>query len=156
MEWGMTIRKASPVDLVYVNASLNPGTPFRSSLPDPAVTRIVAERHGQILGFVEIIRHPPEDAPYVGYWLSSLYVLDPLFRGLGIGEALASHIIEIARIEGAKELWLLVVGTNRPAVALYRKLGFVEAIVEDLEEVLEGEALTTGSRRLAMVKRVIE
>ena len=80
----------------------------------------------------------------------------PVVQGSWYWEALASHIIEIARIEGAKELWLLVVGTNRPAVALYRKLGFVEAIVEDLEEVLEGEALTTGSRRLAMVKRVIE
>jgi len=47
-------------------------------------------------------------------------------RGLGIGKALAIHIIEKARAMGAKKLFLESNRILQPALSLYRKLGFVE------------------------------
>lgn len=150
------ISVASPSDLEYVQARLNPGARFEPSPPDPLVTRFAAARHGRVVGFVELVRHPPEHAPYVGCWLFSLTVLDPVYRGLGIGEALALRVIDTARCEGAKELWLVVGEGNLPAIRLYQKLGFERAVVEDLEEQLENEALNTGRRRITMAKQLVE
>jgi len=113
-------------------------------------------RSRRVTGFVELVRHPPEHAPYIGHWLFSLNVLDPWCRGLGIGEALARHVVGCARREGARELWLVVGEANGPAIALYRKLGFERAAVVGLEELLEEEARTTGKRRITMVHRMQE
>jgi len=147
---------ASPADLVYVQSRLTPGLPPIPPSPDPLITHLVGIRHGRVRGFVELVRHPSEEKPYVRYWLSSLIVLDPLCRGRGIGEALACRVMEIARGEEAGELWLVVGETNRPAVALYQKLGFERAVVEDLEEQLGEEAKTAGKRSITMVKRLHE
>lgn len=149
---GITVTDASPDELGYVHARLNPGVPHRPSPPDPAVTTLVAVRHGKVVGFVQLVRRPPSQAPYVGYWLHSLSVLHPLYRGTGIGEALARTALEIARREGAEEVNLVVGQTNRPAIGLYRKLGFRHAVLPGLEEQLEEEARRSGSRRIAMVK----
>jgi ribosomal protein S18 acetylase RimI-like enzyme len=151
---GITVTTASPADLECVQSRLTPGLSVVPPSPDHLISRFVAVRHGRVTGFVELVRHPPEDAPFTGHWLFSLTVLDPLFRGLGIGEALARRVIEIASDEGARELWLVVGETNRPAVALYRKLGFERTAIEELEEQLEVEARTTGRRRITMVKRL--
>lgn len=152
----ISITTASPADLEYVQTRLNPGVTFIPNPPDPWVTRLVAVRHERVIGFVELVRHPPEHAPFVGFWLFSLYVLDPLYRGSGIGEALACHAIGLARREGAKELWLVVGETNCPAINLYRKLGFERAVAKGLEERYEDTAKLTGSRSITMVKQMIE
>lgn len=47
-------------------------------------------------------------------------------QGMGIGKALAVHIVEKARAMGAKKLFLESNRLLRPAISLYRKLGFVE------------------------------
>jgi ribosomal protein S18 acetylase RimI-like enzyme len=151
---GISITTASPSDLAYVQSKLTPGLPIEPPSPDPLVTRLVATRYGRICGFVELVRHPLEHSPYVGHWLFSLTVMDPLYRGLGIGEALARRMIEIASDEGTRELWLVVGETNRPAIGLYRKLGFERSAVGGLEELLEEEGKTTGQRRMTMVKRL--
>ena len=148
----ISIVAASPVDIVHILSRLNPGLPVRPPVPNPLVTRLVANRHGRVCGFVELVRHPPEDAPYVGHWLFGLIVLDPLDRGLGIGEALARRVVEMARSEGAGELWLVVAEKNVPAIGLYRKLGFERSALEGLEDLLEEGAGTTGRRRITMVK----
>jgi len=152
----ISITMASSSNLEYVYSRLNPGIPSAPSPPDPLVTRLVAVRRGRIIGFVELVRHPPEHAPYVGHWLFSLHVLDPLYRGLGIGEALAHHVIGLARREEARELWLVVGATNWPAIGLYRKLGFELVAVPGLEEQLEEEAEATGKRRMTMMKRLYD
>ena len=51
------------------------------------------------------------------------------YRGLGIGSALLSALIEWAESRGVEKLWLSVFSTNERAIALYKKLGFqVECI----------------------------
>ena len=50
----------------------------------------------------------------------------PSYRDLGIGRALAERIIEEARAIGYRKVRLdTIVGTMDPAIALYRRLGFV-------------------------------
>jgi len=153
---GIVITEASDSDLINVNARLNPGSPYTPSPPNPAVTNLVATWHGRILGFVQLVRHPPSHSPYVGYWLFSLYTLHPLYRGLGIGEALSRALITIARHEGAEELFLVVYQTNQSAIRLYQKLGFQQTCLPILEEQLEEEGRRLGRRRISMVKRLHE
>lgn len=153
---GVMITEASDADLIYVNSRLNPGFPYTPSPPNPAVTNLVATWHGRMLGFVQLVRHPPSHAPYVGYWLFSLYTLHPRYRGLGIGETLSRALITIARQEGADELFLVVYQTNYPAIRLYQKLGFQQVCLPVLEEQLEEEGRRQGRRRISMVKRLHE
>lgn len=153
---GIIIKEASDTDLVYVNARLNPGSPYTPSPPNPAVTNLVATWYGRTLGFVQLVRHPPSHAPYVGYWLFSLYTLHPLYRGFGIGETLGRALITIARQEGAEELFLVVHQTNQSAIRLYQKPGFQQTCLPVLEEQLEEEGRLLGRRRISMVKRFHE
>jgi RimJ/RimL family protein N-acetyltransferase len=60
------------------------------------------------------------------------------FRGLGFGEALMRAGTEWARSVGVTRLKLGVFATNRPALSLYQKLGFVE------EGRLKGEVILDG------------
>jgi putative acetyltransferase len=50
----------------------------------------------------------------------------PAYQGLKIGEALCVHAIEYARTQGAREIYLVSNRKLAPALALYRKVGFVE------------------------------
>lgn len=153
---GVTVTGASPSDLADVRSRLNPGASHPPSPPDPAVTNLVAVRHGKIIGFVQLVRHPPSHAPYIGHWLFSLYVLHPVYRGIGVGETLTRALLDIAQKEGAPEVHLVVNETNRPAISLYQKLGFLRTILPGLEERLEEEARRQGTRRITMVKRFHE
>jgi len=153
---GITITGASPSDLAYVQSRLDPGSPYSPEPPNPAATNLVAIRHGQIVGFVQLVRHPTSHAPYTGHWLFSLYVLHPLYRGTGIGEILTRALLDIARQEGAPEVYLVVNETNRPAICLYQKLGFQHTTLPGLEEQLKEEARIHGTRRITMMKRFHE
>jgi GNAT superfamily N-acetyltransferase len=54
-------------------------------------------------------------------------VTDRARRKQGFGRALVSALLTWARDRGAQEAYLQVVGTNEPAIHLYRALGFVDA-----------------------------
>lgn len=51
--------------------------------------------------------------------------LDAPARGRGLGALLLEHLVERARSEGARVLYLEVRPSNRPALALYRRAGFI-------------------------------
>ncbi len=48
-------------------------------------------------------------------------------RRQGLGAEILASALRWARISGARSAWLQVLDTNEPALALYRKFGFVEA-----------------------------
>lgn len=50
--------------------------------------------------------------------------VDPAFRRLGYGERLLNSIVEFARSEGVREMFLEVRPSNEKAIGLYRKNGF--------------------------------
>lgn len=59
-----------------------------------------------------------------GWWLMGVRV-QGLWRGMGIGERLVTAAREEARLRGIQVLYLNVFANNAPAIALFRKVGFL-------------------------------
>jgi ribosomal protein S18 acetylase RimI-like enzyme len=57
-------------------------------------------------------------------------VVDPRFRGRGIGRALFGKIEEMARAIRAAKVTLEVLSANEPAKALYRSLGYGDYVLD--------------------------
>jgi len=148
----VSISEATDLDKLAVERWFNSGQNSPQALDEnPQVTDLVAHCLGWLVGFVQLVRHPEEHSPYVGYWLFSVYVKQP-FRGAGIGETLSRAIIELARREGCQTLLLLVFNDNVPAMRMYRKLGFETHTIAALEPQLARERTPSGRRRVVMRK----
>jgi ribosomal protein S18 acetylase RimI-like enzyme len=117
-------------------------------------TLYVARRKQSIVGFVHLVRHPPEDFPVVGHWFSGLEVR-LLWRRMGLGERLVRRVIDQAKAENASMLSCLVYEDNHAALNLYRKLGFEKAVIPGLEEQLEAERSLQGRRRVLFRKPLV-
>ena len=72
---------------------------------------------------VGLVRGAPDEARTDAAWLISMWVA-PEVRGRGVGEALVAAVVEWARASGARRLLLDVGDHNRPAIALYARMGF--------------------------------
>lgn len=92
-----------------------------SQSPDRSRTWL-ALRDEQAVGTVGAFRlpdHPADECVLVGMWV------DPLARGLGVGERLVRTVLEAAVEQGMRRVVLEVAHENGPAVALYERSGFV-------------------------------
>ena len=147
------IREAYPADMVMVETHFNPGSSIPMQASSPDVTNFIACRKNRIIGFVQLVRPDRGASHYSGYWLFTLYVW-PLYRGLGIGEALSRRVMEQARMENARELSLLVYEDNRAASCMYKKLGFARVLVPELEKMLEEEKKSYGRRRIVLRRQL--
>ncbi|MDT0345450.1 GNAT family N-acetyltransferase [Streptomyces litchfieldiae] len=113
---------------------------WRARLTMPGAHNVVALLDGRAAGSAR--GEPGEDGVSE---LRSVWV-GPWARGRGIGERLVAAVENWARESGASALRLAVVPGNAPAIALYRRLGFVAT-----EE--PGEWLPDGvTRERVMVK----
>jgi ribosomal protein S18 acetylase RimI-like enzyme len=105
----------------------------------------------RVVGSVEVL--PSLDRGPDHRWLFSLQT-HPLLRRVGIGEALVKMGIEKSLGLGARTLSALVVANNEASLGLFKKMGFVETVVPELEESLQlhrgldGEASIIVSRTL--------
>ena len=72
------------------------------------------------------------------------------YRRMALGEKLTQAVIEKAKTDGAKELFLLVFEDNHEAIRLYRKLGFNFSVIKALEEELKKENEPYHHRRIVM------
>jgi len=90
---------------------------------NPSVRRITfvarAAHTAEVAGFV-IARHTPPEAE-----LESICVATA-FQRCGVGWRLMKALFEALGRAGVKRLYLEVRDSNAPALALYRRLGFVE------------------------------
>jgi RimJ/RimL family protein N-acetyltransferase len=84
-----------------------------------AASSMVAEAGDRIVGMANV------DVGRFGAGDIGMLV-DAGWRGRGVGSGLLQAAIEWARAEGLHKLCLEVFPTNTPALALYRKCGFVE------------------------------
>lgn len=75
---------------------------------------------GRIVGQAEMRF---DDEPGVGY--VSLFYLAPECRGQGLGRLLHDHAVKVFTARGMRALRLSVSARNAPAIAFYRKLGWV-------------------------------
>jgi ribosomal protein S18 acetylase RimI-like enzyme len=145
------ISEASDADLRAVYAWFNPGQEQAPLSRSPDVTDFVAKHGTKIVGFVQLVSRPQSAGAHAGHWLYSLRVR-LRYRGLGVAEDLCWKVIERARNAGAKQLSLIVVEGNHPAIALYRKLGFEPRTIPELERQFEEERLLLDQRRKVMSK----
>jgi ribosomal protein S18 acetylase RimI-like enzyme len=89
------------------------------SLPD--VTTFVAEQDGRVIGFAagQIKSDGSTEVGTVSY-----NVVDPAYRGNGIGTILVRQVIQHLRQNGARVLNVWTQEADVPACRMYEKLGF--------------------------------
>ncbi|WP_211116827.1 GNAT family N-acetyltransferase [Glycomyces buryatensis] len=84
--------------------------------------RLVAEIDGRVAGTVEIHPNLPGQGSHVA---NAGFMVDPAFRGRGVGRALGGAAIERATKDGFHAMQFnAVVATNTQAVKLWHALGF--------------------------------
>ncbi len=88
---------------------------------------LVAERERRLIGGLTVSRSEKDP----GLWLIFGLEVELRFRGLGAGRALVKNALERAKENGCREVGLFVNKRARPALALYRGLGFGPAAVPD-------------------------
>jgi ribosomal protein S18 acetylase RimI-like enzyme len=134
----VNIRAATPEDrelLIQLVQELNDAMPpFYGGAPDvddewPVIQEImrggvaaIAEEEGRAVGFV--LARMADQRPDVVY-VTDLYVREDA-RRRGIAKQLLAVVVEAAQSEGRKHLTLKVISDNHEALAVYRRLGFVE------------------------------
>ena len=149
----LLIYEASENDMEEIHKLIKSSAPYHRQLPNPNVTNFVARSKNKLVGFAQLVYHPKEHDPWVGFWLFSLYVKGT-HRGLGIGEKLTRKRIEKADELGAKRILLMVNENNNPAIELNKKLGFTQTNVPNLEAYLKERIEKTGQRYLVMKKEL--
>ena len=95
---------------------------------DPEAERCwVAERSGEILGFVLLVKR----SKHIGKL--RLLLVEPPARGLGIGKRLVEECIRFAREKGYKKIVLWTQSNLNAARGIYQKAGF-ELVASDSHE----------------------
>jgi len=92
-------------------------------LLDPAITLFSLRQHGRLLGIGAIKRLSPRHAE-----IKSMHTAEAA-RGRGIGRAMLTHLLEVARAHGFRTV-SLETGTTAafaPARALYHSAGFLSS-----------------------------
>ena len=89
---------------------------FRSTIRSRASCWVV-EKEGEIIGF-GILSIEKGRAHIMNMCVA------PAHQRQGLGRRIMLHLLSIAKKKHARNAWLEVRSTNRPAILLYRKLGF--------------------------------
>lgn len=87
------------------------------------VHMVAIDRADQVVGWCDIMRHGRVGSEHCGRLGMGLL---PDARGRGLGEALLRAVLAVALERGIERAELEVYASNRPALALYRRLGFTE------------------------------
>jgi ribosomal protein S18 acetylase RimI-like enzyme len=107
--------------------SATKGPPGREALAgivgSPAVTLLVARAEGTIVGTLTLAMFPTPTG--IRAWIEDV-VVDEVARGRGIGEALMTEAIGLARAAGARTVDLTSRPARHAAGRLYERAGFAE------------------------------
>lgn len=91
-------------------------------LAPPARTFVAVDDAGTVLGSSNV--HPNHGGPG-SHVASGNFMVDPRYRGQGVGRALCEHALAWARQQGYRAMQFNAVAeSNTPAVTLYRSAGF--------------------------------
>ncbi|MBE8723347.1 bifunctional helix-turn-helix transcriptional regulator/GNAT family N-acetyltransferase [Flavobacterium hungaricum] len=88
----------------------------------------MAEYHNKIVGCAAIIHQPNEEAQL--RW----FLLDPAFRGLGIGKRLLTDAIDFCKEQKFKNVFLLTTSLQDKALQMYKMAGFELTMSEEVQE----------------------
>jgi len=120
---------------------------------EPYGAYICAFIRGRIVGCVVVRDFPSDVTHHPDWWLFGLGVRT-MVRGLGLGETLVRLALETAGGRGASKVHLLVDETNRVALSLYAKMGFVRAVIPALQLKLDEEAARGNVRQIVLVNQI--
>jgi DNA-binding MarR family transcriptional regulator/GNAT superfamily N-acetyltransferase len=110
---------------------------------DPEAERCwVAERSGEILGFVLLVKRSKQIAKL------RLLLVEPSVRGLGIGKRLVEECIRFAREKGYKKVVLWTHSNLSAARGIYQKAGFKLVATDSHEDF--GPRVTAETWELAL------
>ena len=105
----------------------------KSSFPVPwSVQAFKGELNNSISNFWAIISDQNLLA-YICFWMfdKEIHILNfavhPQKRKMGLGKTLLLNLIETGTARGIETVWLEVRPSNIPALAIYKKMGFIEA-----------------------------
>ncbi|MBB4686145.1 GNAT family N-acetyltransferase [Amycolatopsis jiangsuensis] len=88
----------------------------------PQRSVVAVDDTGKVLGWAKVLPNHPGAGAHVA---NASFMVDPACSGLGVGRALAEHVLDLARAEGYRAMQFnAVVETNTHAVALWKSLGF--------------------------------
>jgi aminoglycoside 6'-N-acetyltransferase I len=114
-------------------AAAAPGV-FDSGVDEVASKEFLADaRHhitvaidaGVVVGLVSAVHYVHPDKPRPELWVNEVCVA-PTHHRRGIGRALMSAMLGVARRLGCSEAWVLTDRTNGPAMSLYESVGGVQ------------------------------
>ena len=99
----------------------------------------VAIENGRLVGTAHVAPNKPARGSHVS---TAAFMVDSNARGLGVGRALANHVLDSARADGFDSMQFnAVVETNAGAVELWKSLGFevVGTVPEAFEHPTAGK-----------------
>lgn len=103
------------------SAALPSSDMLRRIIESDATRLIFARQNEQILGMLTIVIFPIPTG--VRAWIEDV-VVDETGRGMGVGEALSDHALQLARVEGARTVDLTSRPSREAANRLYQRIGF--------------------------------
>jgi len=100
---------------------------LKAILRDPKIGCLwVAKRDGHVVGMVSLLYTISTAEGGRVAWLEDL-VVDPSYRGQGIGKSLLRFVIAYGRKKGLKRITLLTDMDNQKAKVLYKSHGFISS-----------------------------
>lgn len=150
---------ASSLSLLYrynqQPESENSANTFYEQLKNPEQSGywLVAKRKDVVVGGVTLSKFQESDYPHAGWWLFGMKV-NWRYRKMGIGEKLTKMAAGFAAKHGASEIKLLVFEDAKPANNLYRKSGFRQISVPELDKELQQEAKKNSRLRIILAKDI--
>lgn len=90
---------------------------LKESLEQPSYRFLVAEKEGQVIGYMGVMI-VLDEADVTNVAVTSSY------RHQGIGKALVSHMLNVCKQQGVTAMTLEVRESNKTAIRLYEKMGF--------------------------------
>jgi ribosomal protein S18 acetylase RimI-like enzyme len=96
-------------------------------LTDPAMTTVLAESDGRVIGYAQLRRKEvPACVTHSDPVEIYRFYVDKSAHGTGVAAKLMDESMAAARDLGGQHLWLGVWERNPRAIAFYRKTGFVD------------------------------
>lgn len=93
-----------------------------------ALEVVLAELDGEVVGFASLSAY--RDRPGYRTTVEDSVYVDRAARGRGVGRALLSEIVDVARQRGFHSVMARIVGGHEASIALHRALGFEHVGVE--------------------------
>jgi len=108
----------------------------RHILSGEGVQRLAVTDEDEVVGWCEIVRNRMEGFRHASRMGMGVV---PGYRGAGLGTRLLTETLDAARALDLERVELEVFASNVPAIALYRKLGFVVEGTKRRARKLDGE-----------------